>query len=490
MNLTTSQIDHEQRQCYHDKAYAICRYHKIFDPVSNGWIHFDLWPAQLQLLDNIDRHKKNVALKARQEGISWLLTSYIIHEMAYNAPFTALMFSRRDTEAMYLLGLERLKGTFYNLPKWQQAEVEIDSGHKFMLSNGSVVTALNPNVGQGYVANFVFVDEMDFVFHQNKLMRAVTPTIEMGGKIVLVSTSNKDLPKSRFKRIIREARRGNDWHFGFLPWHAHPGRDQAWYEAKRDELFKITGSHDELYEHYPATPEQALAARVLDKRIPHHWLERIIQSLQPQPSFQHTGQPAIPELRVYIAPQAGETYLIGVDPAEGHPGSNDSALQVLSETTGQQCCVLNGKFEAGRTLGDYVRQLSMWYNNAKILVERNNHGHTTILWLSENFNQGLMINGTDGRMGWQTNVKSKTEMYNILAEAIRDEEITLYDDETVQQVGSIDGNTLSAPQGMDDDLADSLTLAVVARKLRPPDLAHDRVQIPAANFRSANRWRK
>src|ERR1022692_86599 len=54
-------------------------------------------------------------------------------------------------------------------------------------------------------------------------------------------------------------------------------------------------------------------------------------------------------------------------------------------------------------------------------------------------------------------------MYAEAAAAFRDEEVTVHSFDTWSQLSTIDGNTLSAPQGMHDDKATSFCLAIVAR---------------------------
>jgi hypothetical protein len=52
-------------------------------------------------------------------------------------------------------------------------------------------------------------------------------------------------------------------------------------------------------------------------------------------------------------------------------------------------------------------------------------------------------------------------MYSHMADGLREHEIIIHDWATYEQLASIDGNTLSAPEGMHDDRATSFALAYI-----------------------------
>ena len=50
--------------------------------------------------------------------------------------------------------------------------------------------------------------------------------------------------------------------------------------------------------------------------------------------------PDLPGLTVHVPPQPGHTYVIGADPAEGNPQSDESAAVVLDYANGEQVATL------------------------------------------------------------------------------------------------------------------------------------------------------
>ena len=433
-------------------------YVQIYDATEKTWIPFDLWPEQARAVQTIHEHPLTILLKSRQLGLTWLVLGYALWLGLFHGAAAITLFSRRDTEAVYLLSTERLRGMYARLPDFLQIATPIKSNdHEWELSNGSIVRAFPTTAGDSYTVTLAIVDEADLVPDLGRLMGAVKPTIDGGGKMVLLSRSDKGKPNSEFKRIYRAAKAGaSPWYAVFLPWSIRPSRTEAWYEAQRADIVSRTGSLDDLHEQYPATDTEALAPRTLDKRIPAAWLDRCYQ--------EQTGDNplGIPGLTVYAPPQPGRTYVLGIDTAEGNPTSDDSALTVLDAQTGEEAALLKGKIQPS-TLASYADTIGRWYNFAPALVERNNHGHAALLWLEAN-SPLRRIEGLDGRAGWLSNHLGKTLLYAAMADTARDRQTTIHTFETYLQLASIDGSTLRAPEGEHDDCADSYALAVVARQ--------------------------
>jgi hypothetical protein len=377
--------------------------------------------------------------------------------LIYQAPSTVLLFSLREAEAVELLN--RLKEMHRRLPLWMQArKVERENDTDFVLSNGSRALAFSTKGGRSYTGTLALVDEADFLPDLSSFLNGVKPTIDAGGKLFMVSTSDKKRPVSTFKNLFRAALAGvGDYRHIFLPWHSRPGRDAAWHARTKAEMFAQRGTDDDFYAEYPATAEEALAPEQLDRRIPFNWLKEVIDELPPLRSL---VAPAIPGLSVYVEAVEGRHYVIGADPAEGNPNSDDSVATVLDADSWEEVANLAGKFEPS-VFAAFIDLLGSYFNFADALVERNNHGHTVIRALREG-GQTRLINGYDGKAGWLTNIKGKPLLYDALAEAIRDGVCKIRSTETASQLATIEASTLSAPEGLMDDRAMSFGLAVAA----------------------------
>lgn len=270
--------------CWRAFPHFVENHGHIYDAVSGEWLPFHLWPRQKDVARALAGDRLVVILKARQLGMTWLCLAYALWLMIFRPAATILIFCRTDREAVYLLGPERLRGMWARLPNFLKAGLTVtdDSDHTWALSNGSIARALPAGAGDAFTVTYCLVDEADICPDLNDLMRRAKPTIDAGGRMTLLSRSNKSAPQSTFKHIYRGAVAGeNDWTPIFLPWTARPSRDAAWYEAQRRDVLARTGALDDLYEQYPLTATESLAPRSLDKRIPAPWLERCFREMKP-----------------------------------------------------------------------------------------------------------------------------------------------------------------------------------------------------------------
>jgi hypothetical protein len=454
----------EWLRCALHPAYFVEHFVYIEDVRQQQWVKFGLWAAQREALQVMQNAQKLVVLKARQLGLSWLSLAYALWLMLFRGPSAILLFSVRETEAKELL--RRLGEMYRRLPEWMQARKVIqDSVTVLELSTGSRALAFSTGNGRSYSGTLAIVDEADFVPDLSAFLNAVKPTVDGGGQLFLISTADKRRPMSTFKALFRTAgkQEAGDYEQIFLPWMAHPGRDAAWHAKTRAEMFAQRGSDDDFFAEYPSSPEEALAPEKLDRRIPLAWLKSCYQGDGPlldALALQQAGAPPLTGLYVFAAPQAGRRYVIGADPAEGNPNSDDSALTVLDRESWAEVASLAVKVEPG-LFAAYLAQVAKWYNDAAVLVERNNHGHSVLLALDLN-SQVELLRGLDHKPGWLNNVKGKPLLYSALAEAMRDGSCVVRTLETFVQLGSIQASNLSAPPGIQDDRAMSYALALAA----------------------------
>ena len=111
------------------------------------------------------------------------------------------------------------------------------------------------------------------------------------------------------------------------------------------------------------------------------------------------------ELEVWLPPLEGKEYLVAVDPAGGGSEGDYSAAQVLELETGLQCAEFAGQV-GGLELARLVTALAGEYNQAWLVVERNNHG-SGVLALAETVCGYRRIYRQGGQPGWLTTSMSR-----------------------------------------------------------------------------------
>ena len=111
------------------------------------------------------------------------------------------------------------------------------------------------------------------------------------------------------------------------------------------------------------------------------------------------------ELEVWLPPVKGKEYLVAVDPAGGGSEGDYSAAQVLEMETGLQCAEFAGH-AGGLELARLVTELAGEYNDAWLVVERNNHGSGVLAFLQASC-KAERIYRQGGQPGWLTTSVSR-----------------------------------------------------------------------------------
>jgi hypothetical protein len=111
------------------------------------------------------------------------------------------------------------------------------------------------------------------------------------------------------------------------------------------------------------------------------------------------------ELEIWLPPMPGKHYLVAVDPAGGGSEGDYSAVEVVELETGLQCAEFAGHV-GGLELARFVTGIATEYNNAHLVVERNNHG-SGVLALIESVCKYPRIYRQSGQLGWPTTSLSR-----------------------------------------------------------------------------------
>jgi hypothetical protein len=126
---------------------------------------------------------------------------------------------------------------------------------------------------------------------------------------------------------------------------------------------------------------------------------RLMTALEPMESRRNG------ELEVWLPPVKGKAYLVAVDPAGGGSEGDYSAAQVLELETGLQCAEFAGHV-GGLELAKLVTALAAEYNQAWLVVERNNHGGGVLALIETVCGYGRIYR-QGGQAGWLTTSLSR-----------------------------------------------------------------------------------
>lgn len=187
------------------------------------------------------------------------------------------------------------------------------------------------------------------------------------------------------------------------------------------EEIALAHQKEQVFGNIVANPDTTSKEKFIFEEMP-----RIFQDQDPSP------------LKIWALPEKDKKYCIAIDVSEGKLESssngkeNDwSVIDVMEVSTWKTVARWRGHIDPD-LLGGVAFNIGMFYNQALIGVETNNHGISTVQHLRNKFYRNLYMRETSEdeqfqvrttKMGWVTNKKTKPIAINDLAAAIREGDI-------------------------------------------------------------------
>ena len=173
--------------------------------------------------------------------------------------------------------------------------------------------------------------------------------------------------------------------------------------------------------------------------------------------------------RVWLPPQSGKQYIVGVDPAGGGTDGDYACAEIIEREGGLQCAELRGHY-ALRELAEKVVEIAHQYNDALLSIERNNHGHGVLVHV-DGF-QYKNVYCDSGKAGWLTDRVSRPAMIEELVKLLNEHPELFKSRRLLEEfrtfVRKKDGSS-SAQNGAHDDCVMAMAIAFGTRKRCPAD---------------------
>lgn len=228
-----------------------------FSPL--GGVQWQPWGYLVERAEAWAASDSESILKARQLGISWLVAAYVLWRGMFHQYHHVAIFSAGQREARVQLARSRF--IWENLPREYRQPVKFRADDAECAS-GSMLVAFpsQEHTGISYTFRVVVRDEAAFHPYAQANYAAVRPTLSAGGQFIELSTANPRLgPSGDFHdRYWASKRGGTGYRAVFIPWHARPGRDEAWLARERAAY---TGLPEEFDAYYPESDAAAFVGR-------------------------------------------------------------------------------------------------------------------------------------------------------------------------------------------------------------------------------------
>ena len=439
----------ELDRCMNDITYYL-KYVKIIHP-DHGRIKFQPREFQTTILETIKNNNQVCCLISRQSGKTTIISIYALWFAIFNPDKFIGIVSNKQSSAVDILG--RIKTMYEELPLWLKPGVVEWSKLSVKFDNGTqiVVSATSADAFRGRTLNLLFCDEIAFVRKgiAEDFWAANFPTMSASeeAKIVIISTPNG--PFNLFHRLYTQAERGENT---FIPlkynWKCVPERDEKWATDQRKNLGKLKFEQEHEVDFIGSINT------IVDKDV----LEKLYFGVKEPITREMTGK-----LLIYEKPIEGSRYVIGADTAKG-TGEHHSALQVCkiistSPAEFQQVATFFDNRINVFKFADLINKLSIYYNDAFMMVENNAEGSAVVnrLWWDYE-NEGLVNTGSkESQLGIRATKNTRPRAVTLMKKLVEDEKVHIVDKETVDELTSfIEENGKFKGKDMPDDIISAL----------------------------------
>lgn len=423
----------EWRRC-HDVHYFLENYWYI--KIRGGNTLMKLREPQQVALTSWVARKSSISLKARQIGWTTLATGYAFHSAFFGADREIVSLSKTERDAKKLVTMTNY--SYVRLPQWIKDRGPSVKFTKLeaKFSNDSAIISL-PSLedpARGYTSWLVICDEWASFKNPENAWAAIKPSTEGGGQVIGFSTAKGY--GNWFHKFYQAAEAGtNEFEAMFFPWDAVPDRDEEWYASQLRDMEPW-----QVAQEFPATAEEAFVSSG-DPVFPKDRLEGVfliqpavkLGQLRPmnREGAPLTGRDVIfvghekSYLSLWEEPLPGMTYVLGADVAGGSVQGDYSTAHVICANNGKVVAVYRNHVDP-HEYADHLNMLGLWYNNAKMAVERNGFGTPVLNVLAhrerypnlyfhrrENYGRSVTRNP-----GWQNTQSTKAELVSQLQASI------------------------------------------------------------------------
>lgn len=422
--ISKQQAVQEILKCGKDQEYFVNNFCRIPHAV-HGLVRFDTYDFQDELLINLEKHRFNVVLKARQMGISTIVAAHIAWLMMFHKHKNVLILCTKLSTATNLV--KKVKEMVKNLPDWMQiAKIIVDNRTSFELSNGSQIKASSTSgdAGRSEALSLLVLDEAAFIPDMGDLWTGIYPTISTGGRCIALSTPNG--VGNWFHTTYVDSEAGVNMFFPTkLHWSLHPDRDQQWFDTETKNMSPRQIAQE--YEcNFNASGETVIAPTDIER------IEKALCEPKHRVGYDRNYW-------IWKECEDGKKYLLVADVARGD-GADYSVFHVIEADSMDIVAEYKGK----PSIDDFANILysaGREYGNCLLVVENNNIGYSVLEKLidleypnlyysvkgtNEHIDQVAAIGNPSAIAGFTTSMKTRPLIIAKMEEFIRNKLITIH----------------------------------------------------------------
>jgi len=459
-------IRQEYLQCASDPAHFMKKYCFIQHP-QRGRIQFALFPFQEKVLKLFQDNPYSMILKARQLGLTTLVSAYSLWLMLFHKDKNILCVATKQETAKNMV--TKVKFMFSNLPSWLKIDADENNKLNLRLKNGSQIKATSAasDAGRSEAVSLLMVDEAAFIDNIGEIWASAQQTLATGGGCIVLSTPY-GTGNWFHQTWVRAENRENDFIPIKLPWFVHPERDQAWRD-RQDELLGdprmaaqecdcdfSTSGDIVFYAEYMEYYEKSFIKEPLERRGADH------------------------NLWIWEPCDYSRTYMVVADVARGD-GKDHSAFHIIDVENNVQVGEYKGQLGT-KEYGHLLVGIATEYNNALLVIENNNIGWATIQTVIDRGYQNLYYSPKSGEVradsyfdqymdtskmvaGFTMSSRTRPMVVGKFQEHISDKGVTIQSKRLIEEMKTFiwKNGRPEAQAGYNDDLVMSFGVAMYMR---------------------------
>lgn len=238
--MTKEQVLIEYAKCTRSTPYALRTYLQTYDNTVSKYVPLDLFPDQLQLIEDYDTYNENIALKYRQAGVSTVTAAWASKKLVFakkQKPEKILIIANKlDTSVEFA---NKVRGFTEQWPSWVGVgfSAEKNSQRHFKLTNDCEVKAVatSKDALRGYTPTILIFDEAAFIDADDDFWSACMASLSTGGKVIVISTPNGY--DAIYYEIYDQALRNmNDFKISEMFWYKDPRYTKDLYMVNVTDL--------------------------------------------------------------------------------------------------------------------------------------------------------------------------------------------------------------------------------------------------------------
>lgn len=432
-----------------DTPYALRTYLQTYDNTQKKYVPLELFPDQVELINDYDNYNENITRKYRQAGVSTVTAAWLskkIQTASPDNPERVLIIANKRDTAIEMAN--KIRGFLDQWPEWINVGFSVDknSESRFRMNNGSEVKAVATSADalRGFTPTVLVFDEAAYIEAGEDFWAACMASLSTGGKVILISTPNGYDPI--YYGVYEQAVRGmNDFKITDLRWFKDPryASDLKWlkvddithYMLNREQYNDDEITLNEGWERYTELMEQGykpystwfenMAKKFkYDKRkiaqelecdflgsgdgvIPNDVQERIRKNEIKEPIEKYMQG----TFWLWKEPVANHRYIMGVDVSRGD-SADASSICVIDFDENEQVAEYIGKIPPDDLAG-VVYKWGTLYKAFVVIDITGGMGIATSRKLQEMGYKDLYVDGVNSMNMWEYNKKAQEKIPGI-----------------------------------------------------------------------------